>query len=133
LIINGLNEYVLHPIIPTPPADTEPHAHLNWTWNNKLGISFIRSALTETELCDLIKNKGAKACYNDLKKCTQHEGPVKQVSLLHEALATYCSLSKPLPVTAGKICNIVRRHTFDMGKINCDLYTCPILSIPRPR
>ncbi|KAF5386655.1 hypothetical protein D9615_001950 [Tricholomella constricta] len=123
LIMNGLDEYVLDPVIPRPPADTEPRAHVNWVRNNRLAITYIRTALADTETTDLVVDKGANECFKDLKARAQREGPVKQVSLLREALATYCSLSEPLPTTAKKISDIVRR-AYDVGEINCDLFTC---------
>lgn len=123
LILNGLYAYVFESTIVRPDAEVEPRAHVNWGLNDRLAITFIKSALDDGEHRDLVTDKGAKQCFEDLKTRTQWEGPIKQIALLQEALSTYCSLSEPLPTTAGHVADIIKR-AFDIGEVNQDLFTC---------
>ncbi|GLB45783.1 hypothetical protein LshimejAT787_2900110 [Lyophyllum shimeji] len=123
LTVNGLLGYVFDPIIPCPPADTEPRAHANWIANDSLARGFISLAIEKTERDGIPKDKGAKAFYEALKSRANGEGPVKQVALIREAFSTYCSATEPLPTTAMKICDIIDR-AFAMGNINKDLFKC---------
>lgn len=119
LILNGIYAYVFDTISPRPGADLEPRAHANWGLNDRLAIS----ALDDAEHRDLITDQGAAKCFADLKARAQREGPIKQIALLQEALSTYCSTNEPLPVTAGRITDTVKR-AFDIGTIDRDLFTC---------
>ncbi|KAG5715322.1 hypothetical protein E4T56_gene14577 [Termitomyces sp. T112] len=103
MILNGIYAYVFDPILPCPSSDAEPRAHANWNLNDRLAITFLRSALDETR--------------------ARQEGPIKQIALLQEALSTYCSQFESLLVMASRITNIVKR-AFNIGKINADLFTC---------
>lgn len=123
LILNGIYSYVFSPAIPCPDAASEPHAHANWSMNDRLAITFIKSVLEEVELRDLLVTNGAATCYEDLKSRARREGPIKQIALLQEALSTYCSHFEPLPVTVGRITDIVKR-TFDVGDVTRELFTC---------
>ncbi|KAG5717402.1 hypothetical protein E4T56_gene7678 [Termitomyces sp. T112] len=123
LILNGIYSHVFDTIAIRPNIDTEPRAHANWGLNDRLAITFMKSALDDTEHHDLITNKGAAWCYMDLKARAQREGPIKQIALLQEALSTYCSTAEPLPVTAGCIVNTVKR-AFDIGTVDRNLFAC---------
>ncbi|KAG6898092.1 hypothetical protein C0993_007091, partial [Termitomyces sp. T159_Od127] len=115
LILNSLYVYVFDTTILRPDFKAEPHAYSNWGPNDHLAITFIKSALDDTEHRVLVIDKGASSCFSDLKTCVQREGLIEQVALFQEALSTYCSLSKPLPTTAGHIVDIVKR-AFDIGQ-----------------
>ncbi|KAG6880661.1 hypothetical protein C0995_005046, partial [Termitomyces sp. Mi166 len=80
----------------------------------------MKSAMDDIEHRDLITDQGAQHCFDDLKRRAQQEGPIKQISLLQEALSTYCSQTEALPTTASRITDIVKR-AFDIGEINADL------------
>ncbi|GLB40854.1 putative mitochondrial protein [Lyophyllum shimeji] len=90
---------------------------------NGLRVGFILLAISKTERDGIPKDKGAKALYDALKKRATGEGPVKQVTLLRQALSTYCSVTEPLPTTAMKIREICRR-AFAMGPITEEVFTC---------
>lgn len=123
LILNRIYSHVFNTVPPRPDIDTEPRAHANWGLNDRLAITFIKSALDNAKHRDLITDQGAAQCFTDLKTRAQREGPIKQIALLQEALSTYCSTSEPLPITAGRITDTVRR-AFDIGTVDKDLFTC---------
>lgn len=123
LILNGIYSYVFDDVAVRPSIDTEPRAYANWGLNDRLAITFIKSALDDAEHRDLVTDNGAAACYADLKARAQREGPIKQVALLQDALSTYCSMTEPLPTTAGRIVDTVKR-AFDIGTVDVNLFTC---------
>ncbi|KNZ78861.1 hypothetical protein J132_09544 [Termitomyces sp. J132] len=123
MILNGIYAYIFSPILPCPSRDTEPRAYANWSMNDCLAITFMKSALDDVKHRDLVTNKGAHYCFQGLKTCMQRERPIKQIPLLQEALSTYCSQSEPLPATAIQVADIVKR-AFDIGTIDVDLFTC---------
>ncbi|KAH0586910.1 hypothetical protein H2248_005746 [Termitomyces sp. 'cryptogamus'] len=67
MILNGIYAYVFDPFLSCPNSNTEPHAHANWNLNDCLAITFLRSALEDIEHCDLVMDKGARHCFEDLK------------------------------------------------------------------
>ncbi|KAG6882522.1 hypothetical protein C0993_010211 [Termitomyces sp. T159_Od127] len=67
LILNGIYSHVFDTIAVHPDVDTEPRAHANWGLNDRLAITFMKSALDNAEHRNLITDKGAAWCYIDLK------------------------------------------------------------------
>ena len=122
LILNGLYGQVFD-TSECPKATLEPCAHANWGLNDRLAITFIKTALDDAEHRDLVMDRGTTYCFTDLKSRAQREGPIKQIALLQEALSTYCSTAEPLPITAGRIADTVKR-AFDIGDVTKDLFTC---------
>ncbi|KAG6839649.1 hypothetical protein C0991_000544, partial [Blastosporella zonata] len=49
MCLNNLDNYMFEPIIPCPDPDLEPQAHSNWLRNNKISLTFLRSAVADTE------------------------------------------------------------------------------------
>ncbi|KAG6873050.1 hypothetical protein C0993_001738, partial [Termitomyces sp. T159_Od127] len=64
-------------ILPRPSESTKPHADANWALDDRLAITFICSALDDVEHRDLVTDKGARHCFEDLKTRAQREGPIK--------------------------------------------------------
>ncbi|KAG6898486.1 hypothetical protein C0993_006530, partial [Termitomyces sp. T159_Od127] len=71
LILNGIYAHVFDTITPRPSVDIEPRAYANWGLNDRLAITFIKTALDDMEHCDLMTDKGAARCYADLKTRAQ--------------------------------------------------------------
>ncbi|KAF8223976.1 hypothetical protein L208DRAFT_1314139 [Tricholoma matsutake] len=121
--LNHLDGYFFAPLIQDPHATEEPCAHSNFITNSRMAVAALQQAVSESEMEFINYTKGAKACYDTITARCRSAGPVKQISLIHEALSTYCSLSEPLVSTATKICNTVNRM-FAMGDITRDLFKC---------
>ncbi|KAG6899752.1 hypothetical protein C0995_005030 [Termitomyces sp. Mi166 len=102
-------------------------ANGNFTqWSEKLKDAIILNGIYAYMRSSIViwsRDKGTQQCFKDLKTQAQWEGPIKQIALLQEALSTYCSQSKSLPVMVSQITNIVKR-TFNIDEINADLFTC---------
>ncbi|KAF8230085.1 hypothetical protein L208DRAFT_1154890, partial [Tricholoma matsutake] len=104
-----------------PHATEEPHAHSNFVMNSHMAVAALQQAVGKSEMEFIDYTKGAKACYDTITVRCRSAGPVKQISLICEALSMYCSLSELLVSTATKICNTVDRM-FAMGDITQDLF-----------
>ncbi|KAF8231632.1 hypothetical protein L208DRAFT_1276141 [Tricholoma matsutake] len=121
--LNHLDGYFFAPLIQDPHATEEPHVHSNFIMNSHMAVAALQQAVGKSEVEFIDYTKGAKACYDTITVHCRSAGPVKQISLICEALLTYCSLSEPLVFTATKICNTVD-GTFTMGDITQDLFKC---------
>ncbi|KAG6806915.1 hypothetical protein H0H92_009579, partial [Tricholoma furcatifolium] len=75
LCLNNLDNYVFEPTVSRPDPALEPRTHANWTRNNKIALTFLRSAIAETEHRELLVSGTARECYLDLKARSQREGP----------------------------------------------------------
>jgi hypothetical protein len=122
IMLAGLYDYVFDPPL-QPPQVTEPKAYKNWKDNDRLACALIAGALSDAEQDLLDQTKVAKACWLGLKGHHQNEGPVKQVTLLQNALSTKCTRSEPLTVTVKTICEAIDR-AFSMGDITPNLLKC---------
>jgi hypothetical protein len=91
------------------PGINEPIAQANWHSNDKLAAALLFSTIKKTEWEFLDRKLGAKACWDTLMTRHQHQGPMRQVNFLQEAMATKFSHSTPLPITAEKVCSAVDR------------------------
>lgn len=117
-----LYDYVFDP--PTKPSQYfKPKAHKNWANNDRLTCTTMTGAVNDAEQEYLITKKGARECWLEIQNRHQNEGPVKQVTLLHIALSTKCSLSEPLPTTVKTICDAIDR-AFVMGELTSDILKC---------
>lgn len=119
LSLNGLYGYVTG-TTPAPEASQEPRAYNNWKHNDDLANALITSSITKSEKDFFDRSKPSKKNWETLKERHQNEGPVKQVTLLQQALNTQCSKEEPLPLTARKICDLIQR-AFEIGTITPDL------------
>lgn len=121
--LNHLDGYFFAPLTQPPHATEEPRAHSNFITNSRMAVAALQQAIGESEMEFIDYTKGAKVCYDIITSRCRSAGPVKQISLIREALSTYCSLSEPLVSTATKICNTIDR-AFAMGDITQDLFKC---------
>ncbi|KAF8233884.1 hypothetical protein L208DRAFT_1553889, partial [Tricholoma matsutake] len=120
LSLNGLFEYVTGEV--PEPASNEPHALSNWKANSRLAYAFIASGVASSECSFLDSSKSVKTNWEILGNHHQKEGPVRQVTLLQQALAK-CTPNTPLPEMAEWICMLIE-HAFAMGDITSDLLCC---------
>lgn len=126
---SGLDRYIFASekkpdrLITSPNPHTEPNAYGNWLANNDLIIGVIRTAISEAKQEGLETDGTAKEYYDALKMRAHHEGLVKQVALIREALSTYTPVTDPIDTMAQKICDLIDR-AFAIGIIDKDLLKC---------
>lgn len=123
LSLLGLKFYVFPTLIACPDAGTKPAAHQNWVANDDLARAVILTALDKSEYEGLDDAKTAASLYTSIKARAEGEGLVRMVSLIQEVLKIQCSTSKPLTVTATRICNIIQR-IFAIKALDEDLFKC---------
>ncbi|KAF8237981.1 hypothetical protein L208DRAFT_1244478, partial [Tricholoma matsutake] len=105
LSLNGLFEYVMGDM--EQPLDTEPQALSNWKANSCLAYTFLASGVAALEHSFLNPLKSAKETWESICKRHQKEGPVRQVTLLQQALTIQCTKETPLMETAEHICMLI--------------------------
>ncbi|KAF5377091.1 hypothetical protein D9615_010560 [Tricholomella constricta] len=119
--LNHLTHYVFPPYTYLPLPHTEPRAFSNYTENLTMAVAALQSAVDDS-LHDLIDyENGVRKSYEALRNHCQSAGPIRQVTIIRQALSTYCSPSEPLVATANTICTLIDT-AFDMGTITRDLF-----------
>lgn len=84
---------------------------------------FIATAVEHAELAYIPRSIGPKAAWDLLKKRHEREGPIRQVTLLHQALSIPFMDETPMPETATAICALINR-AYTIGDVNKDVFCC---------
>ncbi|KAG6916011.1 hypothetical protein DXG01_008821 [Tephrocybe rancida] len=100
----------------------ELNTYWNWNWNDDFAHAIVLVTLEEPEHSGLEEKKTAECVYRAVKDQAEGEGPVWQVSLIHEVLAITFPTKEPLPVASKHIhdlSNPVHKLAHIMAQVAC--------------